>query len=189
MDAFSASLMADKREIIFAPTVYKFQTFAQMAEEFKLNERDVVLTNEFIYTPFMKDLGLKCHYVFQEKFGAGEPSEEMIQVMYDAIPYDSYDRVIAVGGQTVDIDFERGIVYVDGEPLDEPYIAEPATDPENFIGPVEVPEGCIFVMGDNRNASTDSRTTEIGMVDERCIMGKVYFTVFPLKNFGSDYGG
>ena len=58
MDAFSASLMADKREIIFAPTVYKFQTFAQMAEEFKLNERDVVLTNEFIYTPFMKDLGL-----------------------------------------------------------------------------------------------------------------------------------
>ena len=90
MDAFSASLMADKREIIFAPTVYKFQTFAQMAEEFKLNERDVVLTNEFIYTPFMKDLGLKCHYVFQEKFGAGEPSEEMIQVMYDAIPYDSY---------------------------------------------------------------------------------------------------
>ena len=49
--------MADKREIIFAPTVYKFQTFAQMAEEFKLNERDVVLTNEFIYTPFMKDLG------------------------------------------------------------------------------------------------------------------------------------
>lgn len=54
MDAFSASLMADKREIIFAPTVYKFQTFAQMAEEFKLNERDVVLTNEFIYTPFMR---------------------------------------------------------------------------------------------------------------------------------------
>ena len=98
MDAFSASLMADKREIIFAPTVYKFQTFAQMAEEFKLNERDVVLTNEFIYTPFMKDLGLKCHYVFQEKFGAGEPSEAMIQTMYDAIPYDSYDRVIAVGG-------------------------------------------------------------------------------------------
>mgnify|MGYP002544659983 CR=1 FL=1 len=49
----------------------------------------------------MKDLGLKCHYVFQEKFGAGEPSEEMIQVMYDAIPYDSYDRVIAVGGGAI----------------------------------------------------------------------------------------
>lgn len=101
MDAFSASLMADKREIIFAPTVYKFQTFADMAKEFNLGERDVVLTNEFIYTPFMKDLGLKCQYVFQEKFGAGEPSEAMIQVMYDAIPYDSYDRVIAVGGGAI----------------------------------------------------------------------------------------
>ena len=101
MDAFSASLMADKREIIFAPTVYKFQTFAQMAEEFQLNERDVVLTNEFIYTPFMKELGLKCQFVFQEKFGSGEPSEEMIQIMYDAIPYDSYDRVIAVGGGAI----------------------------------------------------------------------------------------
>ena len=101
MDSFSASLMADKREIIFAPTVYKFQTFAQMAEEFQLNERDVVLTNEFIYTPFMKELGLKCSFVFQEKFGAGEPSEAMIQIMYDAIPYDSYDRVIAVGGGAI----------------------------------------------------------------------------------------
>ena len=98
-------------------------------------------------------------------------------------------RIIAVEGQTVDIDFELGIVYVDGEALDEPYIAEPTNDPEDFYGPVVVPEGCIFVMGDNRNASTDSRTTAIGFVDERCIMGKVYFTVFPLKNFGSDYGG
>ena len=101
MDAFSASLMADKREIVFAPTVYTFQTFAQMAEEFKLGERDVVLTNEFIYTPFMKELGLKCNFVFQEKFGVGEPSEAMIQTMYDAIPYDSYDRVIAVGGGAI----------------------------------------------------------------------------------------
>jgi len=101
MDAYFAALMADKREIIFAPTVYKFDAFAAMAEEFKLNERDVVLTNEFIYAPFMKDLNLKCQYVFQEKLGIGEPSEEMIQVMYDAILYDSYDRVIAVGGSAI----------------------------------------------------------------------------------------
>ena len=98
MDAFSASLMKDKREIVIAPTIYKFDTFGAFAEEFKLGERDVVLTNEFIYKPFMEELGLKSKFVFQEKFGAGEPSEEMIQVMYDAIPYDSYDRVIAVGG-------------------------------------------------------------------------------------------
>ena len=64
-------------------------------------ERDVVLTNEFIYKPFMEELGLKCQFVFQEKFGAGEPSEEMIQTMYDAIPYESYDRIIAVGGGAI----------------------------------------------------------------------------------------
>ena len=101
MDAFSASLMADKREIIFAPTVYKFQTYAQMAEEFQLGERDVVLTNERIYHPYMEPLGLKCQYVFRESFGKGEPSEEMIQAMYDAIPYDSYDRVVAIGGGAI----------------------------------------------------------------------------------------
>ena len=96
-------------------------------------------------------------------------------------------RVIAVEGQTVNIDFERGIVYVDGEPIDEPYIAEPTTEPLDFTGEITVDEGCVFVMGDNRNHSTDSRYSLIGQVDERCIMGKVYFTLFPIKNFGSVY--
>ena len=98
-------------------------------------------------------------------------------------------RVIAVGGQTVDIDFDLGIVYVDGVPLDEPYIAEPTTESLDFSGPVTVEEGTVFVMGDNRNHSTDSRYSQIGCVDVRCIMGKVYYTVFPIKNFGNDYGG
>ena len=78
-------------------------------------------------------------------------------------------------------------MYVDGEPIDEPYIAEPTTEPMDFNGEVKVPEGCVFVMGDNRNHSTDSRLDTIGFVDKRCIMGKVYFTLFPLKNFGSVY--
>ena len=65
MDAFSASLMKDKREIVIAPTIYKFDTFGAFAEEFKLGERDVVLTNEFIYKPFMEELGLKSKFVFQ----------------------------------------------------------------------------------------------------------------------------
>ena len=96
-------------------------------------------------------------------------------------------RVIAVEGQTVDIDFSTGTVYVDGEALDEPYTAEPTTEELDFVGPVTVDEGCVFVMGDNRNHSTDSRYETIGMVDERCIMGKVYFTIYPLKNIGSVY--
>ena len=96
-------------------------------------------------------------------------------------------RVIAVAGQTVDIDFDRGIVYVDGEPIDEPYIAEPTTEAIDFTGEISVDEGCVFVMGDNRNHSTDSRDARIDCVDVRCIMGKVYFTLFPIKNFGSVY--
>ena len=96
-------------------------------------------------------------------------------------------RVIAVAGQTVDIDFDRGIVYVDGEPIDEPYIAEPTTEAIDFTGEITVDEGCVFVMGDNRNHSTDSRDARIDCVDVRCIMGKVYFTLFPIKNFGSVY--
>ena len=60
MDAFSASLMKDKREIVIAPTIYKFDTFGAFAEEFKLGERDVVLTNEFIYKPFMEELASRA---------------------------------------------------------------------------------------------------------------------------------
>lgn len=104
---------------------------------------------------------------------------------------DTYDpnkalvkRVIATGGQEINIDFEHGIVYVDGQPVEENYIAEPTYTKSDFIGPKTVPEGCVFVMGDNRNASTDSRKTEIGMVDERMILGRVYFVLYPLGNFG-----
>ena len=90
-------------------------------------------------------------------------------------------RVIATEGQVINIDFDNGIVYVDGEPLEEDYIMEPTTNKIDFIGPQTVPEGCVFVMGDNRNASTDSRKTEIGMVDSRLILGKAYFVVYPLS--------
>ena len=93
-------------------------------------------------------------------------------------------RIIATEGQTVDIDFDDGVVYVDGKALDEPYVNEPVHDRENFEGKITVPEGCVFVMGDNRNASTDSRDARLDCVDERYIMGRVYFTLFPVKNIG-----
>lgn len=97
-------------------------------------------------------------------------------------------RVIATEGQTVEIDFNKGRVYVDGVLLDEPYIAEPTINQIDFTGVQVVPEGCVFVMGDNRNESADSRDSRIGMVDERLIIGKVLFTVFPLDHIGSPYG-
>ena len=93
-------------------------------------------------------------------------------------------RVIATEGQTIEIDCDRGRVYVDGELLDEPYIAEPTHNQLDFQGPQTVPEGCVFVMGDNRNASSDSRRAQIGMVDERLIVGKVLLRVFPFDSIG-----
>jgi signal peptidase I len=88
-------------------------------------------------------------------------------------------RVIATGGQTVDIDFATGSVYVDGVLLDEPYIAELTFTQEGMAFPLTVPEGSIFVMGDNRNGSNDSRDTKLGTVDTRCVIGKVVFLLFP----------
>ena len=101
--------------------------------------------------------------------------------------YPIVKRVIATEGQTVDIDFEEGIVYVDGAALDEPYTNSPTNDRENFDEPVTVPDGCVFVMGDNRNRSTDSRTDTIGCVDTRYIIGKAYFRLTPFDKFGKIY--
>jgi len=88
-------------------------------------------------------------------------------------------RVIATEGQTVDIDFEAGIVYVDGVALQEDYTYTPTNVEEGIIFPIEIAEGCIFAMGDNRNGSRDSRDPSIGMIDEREILGKALFLMFP----------
>lgn len=93
-------------------------------------------------------------------------------------------RIIAVGGDTVDINFAEGVVSVNGEALDEPYINEPTWEAEGIAFPVTVPEGSVFVMGDNRNASTDSRDPRIGMVDERYIIGHVLAVALPFQSMG-----
>ncbi|MEG1631760.1 MAG: signal peptidase I [Hydrogenoanaerobacterium sp.] len=93
-------------------------------------------------------------------------------------------RVIATGGQTVDIDFKAGKVIVDGEILDEPYIAEPTMLAEDVDFPQAVPQGHIFVMGDNRNHSLDSRDTSVGMVDTRYVLGRAIMRIKPLNKFG-----
>jgi len=91
-------------------------------------------------------------------------------------------RVIATGGQTVDIDFFSGSVYVDGQLLDEDYINELTFTPEGTEFPLTVPEGSIFVMGDNRNASSDSRDSRLGTVDNRYVIGRAVLLVFPGKD-------
>ena len=93
-------------------------------------------------------------------------------------------RVIATEGQMVDIDFEQGIVYVDGVPLQEDYTYTPTYTPEGMQFPLVVDDGCVFVMGDNRDDSKDSRHPDIGLIDKREILGKAMVLMFP----GTDEG-
>lgn len=88
-------------------------------------------------------------------------------------------RVIATEGQTVDVDFAQGIVYVDGVALEEDYIYSPTTVSGDMSFPLTVAEGHIFVMGDNRGVSKDSRYRDIGQIDQREILGKAILLAFP----------
>jgi len=88
-------------------------------------------------------------------------------------------RVIATAGQTIDIDFVSGDVFVNGILQVEPYINELTHNRLDFSGPLTVPAGHIFVMGDNRNSSSDSRDSRVGLVDTRYVLGKVLFIAIP----------
>lgn len=133
-----------------------------------LHEGDVLLIWTLGYTPKQGDIVVLTQRSYQE----------------DSI----VKRVIATEGQTVNIDYANNVVYVDGTPLDEGYIKERMNAP-NYpgygvgINNVTVPEGCIFVMGDNRNSSADSRYPEIGIIDTRCIIGQGVAVLFSLEGF------
>lgn len=92
-------------------------------------------------------------------------------------------RIIATEGQTVDIDFDTGDVKIDGKLLTESYIAEPTRRAEGMVFPTKVPDGCVFVMGDNRMHSTDSRSPDVGFIDVRYILGKAKFRLIPFGSF------
>jgi signal peptidase I len=87
--------------------------------------------------------------------------------------------VIATEGQVVDIDFVTGNVYVDGKLLQEDYIYSPTTNPEGMSFPLVVEDGCIFVLGDNRGRSKDSRDPDIGLIDKREVLCKAFFLLLP----------
>ena len=92
-------------------------------------------------------------------------------------------RIIAVGGETIDINFVTHEVKINGETIDEPYIAEPTRRSFDVEFPLAIPEGFVFVMGDNRNNSTDSRASGVGLIDKRYILGKTLFRFFPFGGF------
>ena len=119
--------------------------------------------------------------------GAGYEPQRGDVVIVDS--YTSYGkplvkRVIAKGGDTVSIDYATGTVAVNGEVLQEDYIAEPTYLGYDVQFPYPVPEGTVFVMGDNRTQSLDSRSTYVGCIDERDILGKVLVCFMPFTDFG-----
>ncbi len=120
-------------------------------------------------------------------WGAGYSPKRGDVVIVDS--YTSYGkplvkRVIAKGGDTISIDYETGTVTVNGEVLQEDYIAERTYLGYDVTFPYTVPEGTVFVMGDNRNQSLDSRSSYVGCIDERDILGKVLLCFLPFSDFG-----
>lgn len=90
------------KQIIFKPEIHKFNTSKEFAENFDLGEGDLILTNRFIYEPYFGSLNLAADILFQEEYGAGEPSDEMFEAMYlDAIKRGPHKRIIGIGGSTV----------------------------------------------------------------------------------------
>ena len=134
-----------------------------------LEDRSIMLVSNLGYTPAKGDIVV----LRKDGFYSNQPIVK---------------RIIATGGDTGDIDPVTGDVSVNGEVLDEPYIAEKIdtlTRMGDLSYPQTIPEGCVFVMGDNRNNSTDSRDSRLGIVDERYILGHVLRVVFPFSEFGS----
>lgn len=132
-----------------------------------LHEGDLLLLQSVAYTPRQGDIVVLRKPTFM--------SEPIIK------------RVIAVGGQHVTIDYDTGTVSVDGTPLNEPYINEPMLQPgsaEMSVNDIDVPEGSIYVLGDNRNASSDSRHARLSTVDERYVLGQAKIVLFPPSDFG-----
>lgn len=135
-----------------------------------LHHKDVLLVHNIRYTPEQGDI------IVLTKDFSGYVGQPIVK------------RVIAVGGQTVRIDYEQDKVFVDGEALNEPYLNEAVMNRPGgslTIDELTVPEGCVFVLGDNRNHSSDSRHVELGAIDERYILGKAVMIIFPFSNFGT----
>ena len=143
-----------------------------------LHHGDKVILSKFVYEPNNGDI-----VVISRNY---KNSQNLVTQSQMPI----IKRVIATEGQKVDINFETGEVYVDDKLLDEPYISSPTKRSFDVEFPVTVAPGCVFVMGDNRMDSLDSRDSSIGndgMVDTRYILGRAIYKIFPFNDITKLY--
>ena len=175
IEIFSSALLT---VILLFTFIFRLVTVQGPSMQETLHEKENLIISNLFYSPKQGDI-------------------VVIQVPNPNFPTPIIKRVIAVEGQTVDFDFENWIVYVDGEPIYEidgkaaiePYVnyeeGRFMSGGENIINlPLTIEKGKIFVMGDNRNHSSDSRSSSIGQVDVRNVVGRVLIRVFPFDKFG-----
>lgn len=161
--------------VIIFSLIFRVATISGESMTNTLQDKDKVIITNLAYTPKKGDIVVISRNADNSVEGVTTGQVPIIK------------RVIAVAGQTVDIDFERGVVSVDGVELDEPYTRTPTNRMGDVKFPVYVPDGYVFVLGDNRNDSLDSRYMQIGdggLVDIRYILGHAVLRVFPFSSFG-----
>ncbi|MBE6769247.1 MAG: signal peptidase I [Ruminococcaceae bacterium] len=159
--------------VVVFTLVFKVVTIDGGSMRETLHNGDKVVISNLFYTPKQKDV-----VVISRNIDNSYDNESQAPII---------KRVIATEGQIVDIDFNTGMVYVDGVALDEPYTRTPTNLSYDIQFPVKVDDGCVFVLGDNRNDSHDSRSSLIGnngMIDTRYILGKAILKVFPFSEIG-----
>lgn len=161
--------------VIIFSLVFRLATISGPSMENTLFTGDKVIITNLAYTPKQGDIVVisrNVHNAVEEITASNEPIIK---------------RVIAVGGQTVDIDFIKGVVSVDGKELDEAYIKNLTKRSYDVKFPLYVPDGYIFVLGDNRMESMDSRDSRIGeggLIDERYVLGHAVLRIFPFDSIG-----
>lgn len=180
------------KEILIKGQLHKFATFQEFAGEFALGKEDLILTNEFIYKPFMEGLHLESQVIFQEQFGAGEPSEEMLTAIFEAIDPESFQRIIAVGGGAI-MDIGKVLSLKRTGSIHDLYFRKVDVIPEKEL--VAIPTTCgtgsevtnisvAIVRDDNGN------TTKLGLVSDLLIPSSVclipeMLKTLPYKPFAS----